>query len=160
MPSILFGEHSKTMLFALIQEKEEAIARVMNNFYKDYAKYANYKLETEHVVTKSDFSIVFGRLDTKGTMMLLINMPDDTSDGIVCLKHIILFNSKEMKPRLFTVEKSPSSALDFFSKLPEENKKTTLKNFLCEVKSGGKHLNCGYAPENDKELYKKLYELY
>ena len=161
-PNLLFGEHSKAMIYALTQEKEEVVARLMNDFYKDFAKHAKYTLTEEDIFSANDFKIIFGRLDSKGTMLLSIDMPMDTCGGIICMKHMIMFNSKELKPRLFTIEKSASSALDFFASLPEDDERRyrTQKNFLCELKSDGKHLNCGYAPEKTEDLLKKLLELY
>lgn len=158
-PKMLFDKKSGgALIAAIIDKKGEIIARMMNDVYMQISK--GTKQEIKHdIFSADDFEVFFGRLDEKGKALISIKMPDDNCDSIICLRHLIVFDVKKLKPRLFTVEKSAPSALDFI-KTFSNDKNVVLKNFLCEVKSNGKHANCGYVPEKEEDLYRKLYELY
>lgn len=143
-PSLLFNDHHMGFLGALLKEKETAMANLMNNFYKDYAKQAKINIDDEEIFSQEDFSVIAGNIDKEGPFFIGIDMPMDTCLGIICLKHFILFNKENIKPRLFTLEKN--SFLD--------------TPFLCEVSPKGKHINYGPAPTNGEELLDKLIKLF
>ena len=157
-PHLLFDKHGKALIAAIIDQKGEIIAKLMNDLYRDVSKGTKQEVKDD-IFTEQDFDVFYGRLDEKGTALISIKMPDDTCDSIICLRHLIVFDIKKMKPRLFTVEKSAPSALGFVKNFMKGEDKP-LKNFLCEVKSNGRHANCGYVPEKEEDLYRKLYELY
>ena len=158
-PKMLFDKKGgPTLIAALIEKKEEVMAKWMNGFYKDVSKGTKQEVKRD-IFSPNDFEVFYGRLDEKGTVLLSIKMPDDNCNDIICLRHLIVFNLKKVKPRLFTIEKSAPTTMAFLKSMTS-NEKPELNCFLCEVKSNGKHANCGYAPKTEEELYRKLYELY
>ena len=158
-PTLIFGTHSEKFIRGLIKEREKLIAKLMNDFYKDFATNTNTKFGKKDMFAPKDFRVSFDKLDDKGTMLLSMTMPEDNSGGISYVKHLLVFDMKKMKPRLFTVEKSDTNMLKMFADMFGKEMLENPQNHLCELRPNSRS-NYGYAPENEEELKKRILEIY
>ena len=82
-PKMLFDKKGgPTLIAALIEKKEEVMAKWMNGFYKDVSKGTKQDVKRD-IFSPNDFEVFYGKLDEKGTVLLSIKMPDDNCNDII-----------------------------------------------------------------------------
>lgn len=119
--------------------KGEFLAHLMNIYFTTLAKESGMNVAAVPVFTKEQFNVSAKQADER-RVFVIVELPEDDSDNMSCLRYIFVWDKEDDSVRYFTVEKNEGKCL------------------LCEV-DAEKHSLYGEIKLDEMEILYAVYDI-